>query len=54
MLWEACDLAVEAAPDLRVLLLENPMPDFTPEQLDELFPAGFPGWDVEHASIMET
>jgi creatinine amidohydrolase len=54
VLWEACDLAVTSAPDLRILLLENPMPDFTAEQLDELFPNGFPGWDVEHASIMET
>jgi creatinine amidohydrolase len=54
VLWEACDLAVTTAPDLRILLLENPMPDFTGEQLAELFPNGFPGWDVEHASIMET
>jgi creatinine amidohydrolase len=53
-LWEACDIAVEAEPDIRVLLLENPMPDFTDEQIVELFPKGFPGWDVEHASIMET
>ena len=53
-LWEACDIAVEAAPDIRVLLLENPMPDFTDDELHELFPNGFPGWDVEHASIMET
>jgi creatinine amidohydrolase len=54
VLWEACDLAVEAAPDLRVLLLENPMPDFSADELADLFPKGFPGWDVEHASIMET
>jgi creatinine amidohydrolase len=54
LLWEACDLASEAAPDIRILLLENPMPDFTDEQLGGLFPNGFPGWDVEHASIMET
>jgi creatinine amidohydrolase len=54
LLWEACDLAVQAAPDIRVLLLENPMPEFSASQLAELFPKGFPGWDVEHASIMET
>jgi creatinine amidohydrolase len=53
-LWEACDIAVEAAPDIRILLVENPMPDFSEEELAELFPKGFPGWDVEHASIMET
>jgi creatinine amidohydrolase len=54
VLWEAADQAIERYPDLRILLLENPMPEFTPEELDELFPGGFPGWDVEHASIMET
>jgi creatinine amidohydrolase len=54
LLWEACDLAVEAAPDLRILLLESAMPDFSPDEIEALFPNGFPGWDVEHASIMET
>jgi len=53
-LWEACDLAAVGSTDVRILLLENPMPDFSAEELAELFPAGFPGWDVEHASIMET
>jgi creatinine amidohydrolase len=53
-LWEACDLAVEANEKLKILLLENPFPAFTDEQLADLFPGGFPGWDVEHASIMET
>ena len=53
-LWEACDLAVASSPGTRVLLMEDPMPAFTAGELDELFPGGFPGWDVEHASIMET
>jgi creatinine amidohydrolase len=39
---------------LRILLLESPFPEFSAEELDSLFPGGFPGWDVEHASIMET
>ena len=53
-LWEACDLAVVSHPEARILLLEDPMPDFSADELASLFPAGFPGWDVEHASIMET
>jgi creatinine amidohydrolase len=53
-LWEACDLAVERAPDARILLIEDPWPAFSEAELAELFPGGFPGWDVEHASIMET
>jgi creatinine amidohydrolase len=53
-LWEAADVAVERHPDVRVLVVESPMPPLSPEELDSLFPGGFPGWDVEHASIMET
>ncbi|MGH7776754.1 MAG: creatininase [Candidatus Dormibacterales bacterium] len=53
-LWEACDLAAAAHPDIRILVLEDPMPEFSAEELARLFPRGFPGWDVEHASIMET
>lgn len=53
-LWEACDLAVELAPDARILLIEDPWPAFSEAELADLFPDGFPGWDVEHASIMET
>ena len=53
-LWEPCHLAHATLPEIRVLLLENAMPDFSADELAELFPEGFPGWDVEHASIMET
>jgi creatinine amidohydrolase len=53
-LWEACDLAVEVNSTVKILLLENPFPAFTDAELANLFPDGFPGWDVEHASIMET
>ncbi|MGN6171011.1 MAG: creatininase [Solirubrobacteraceae bacterium] len=53
-LWEACDLAVESNQELKILLLENPFPSFTDSELADLYPEGFPGWDVEHASIMET
>ena len=53
-LWDACDLAVERDDRLRILLLEGAMPDLPADELDALFPGGFPGWDVEHASIMET
>ncbi|MBS1678875.1 MAG: creatininase [Actinobacteria bacterium] len=54
LIWEACDLASEAHPGVRFLLLEDPMPSFTQEDLEQLFPSGFVGWDVEHASVMET
>ena len=53
-LWEACDLTSARHPDVRMLILENPFPPLTEAQLAEIFPKGFPGWDVEHASIIET
>lgn len=53
-LWEACDLAVESNQGLKLLLLEDPFPSFTDAELAALYPEGFPGWDVEHASIAET
>ena len=53
-LWEAADLAVAARDDFRVLVMEHPMPEFSPSELDELFPNGFTGWNFEHASHLET
>lgn len=53
-LWEACDLAHAHHPDVRFLIVENPFPELTDAQLKQIFPKGFPGWDVEHASIIET
>jgi creatinine amidohydrolase len=53
-LWEAADLTVSKYPGVRILIVENPMPEFSAKELAEIFPNGFPGWDVEHASIMET
>jgi creatinine amidohydrolase len=53
-LWEAADLAVGQRSDVRVLVIESPMPEFSSRELAELFPGGFTGWDTEHASHLET
>lgn len=53
-LWEAADLAVAARSDIRVLVIESPMPEFSDTELSELFPNGFTGWNFEHASHLET
>jgi creatinine amidohydrolase len=53
-LWEAAHLAADDNPGVRIVVLERPLPEFSPEQLAELFPAGFAGWNVEHAASMET
>lgn len=53
-IWEACDLTTERHPDVRMLIVEDPFPQLGEKELAEIFPKGFPGWDVEHASIIET
>ncbi|HWE80536.1 MAG TPA: creatininase [Gaiellaceae bacterium] len=53
-LWEAADLTAREHPGIRIVVLDKPLPEFTPAQLVELFPAGFPGWSYEHAASMET
>lgn len=53
--YEAAYLALEhhnAAT--RILVAELAFEDLSPETMQLLFPEGFPGWDVEHASILET
>jgi creatinine amidohydrolase len=34
--------------------MEHPMPEFSEQELNELFPKGFTGWNFEHASHLET
>jgi creatinine amidohydrolase len=53
-LWEAADLTARDHPDVRIVVLDRPFPEFTPEQQAQLFPADHPGWNVEHAASMET
>lgn len=43
-----------AAADARVFVVEDAWPVFTAEEIDLLFPDGFPGWDSEHAAVVET
>jgi creatinine amidohydrolase len=54
LLWEAAETASAGHPDARFVVLDRPLPVFTDEQLEQLFPGGFPGWNFEHASSMET
>lgn len=53
-LWEAADLAVTQRPDFRVLVIESPLPTFSEPEIAELFPTGYAGLEVEHASHLET
>jgi creatinine amidohydrolase len=41
-------------PDVKIVVVENGMPDFESADLDVLFPDGFPGLALEHAAVIET
>jgi creatinine amidohydrolase len=56
-LYEGVDLAVRELPDCdaQILVITDAWPQFTDDEMDLLFPAGsFDGWDVEHASVVES
>lgn len=38
----------------QVFVIEDAWPEFTPDELELLFPSGFPGWGSEHAAVVET
>jgi creatinine amidohydrolase len=50
--WLALDDGQRA--DALVMVVEQPFSQLSEETMAVLFPGGFPGWDVEHASILET
>lgn len=50
--WLALDDGTRA--DARVMVVEQPFGQLSERTMATLFPDGFPGWDVEHASILET
>jgi len=54
--YEGADLAMRAAgdTDARVLSIDNAFATTDMKRIESMFPAEFPGWDVEHAAIIET
>ena len=54
--YEAACLAHERHRDApaRIVVAEHPFAELSKETMEFLFPEGFPGWDYEHAAIMET
>ena len=55
-IYESAWLALDDGrrDDARVMVVEQPFAQLSDETMATLFPDGFPGWDVEHASILET
>ena len=54
--YEAACLAIESHRDAaaRILVAEHPFAELSAKTMETLFPEGFPGWDYEYVSIMET
>lgn len=55
-LYEGADLAMKEAPrsGAQILVITDAWPQFSKQEMAFLFPEGFSGWDVEHASVVET
>jgi creatinine amidohydrolase len=56
MLWEAAWQTMRGREDsgLRIMVVEQGFASISQHAIDILFPEEFPGWDVEHAAVMET
>ncbi len=54
--YEAADLAVRDAGDtgVRVVVIDNPLALVDQAEVQSFFPGDFPGYDVEHAAVIET
>lgn len=52
--YESAWLAAEGRTDATIMVVEQPFGQLSPATMEAMFPEGFPGWDVEHAAIMET
>ena len=54
--YEAAWLAHERAgrPDLRIMVVEAAFSELSDDVMTTLFGDEFPGWDVEHAAVLET
>lgn len=54
--YEAAWLAQRAAasPDVRIMVIEAAFSELSDAVMEDLFGDEFPGWDVEHAAVLET
>jgi creatinine amidohydrolase len=52
--YEPAFLVSGRHPGVKILVVENGLPDFSQEDLRTLFPDGFPGLALEHAAVIET
>lgn len=52
--YEPAYLVSGRFPGVKIVVVENAMPEFDAADLEVLFPDGFPGLALEHAAVIET
>jgi creatinine amidohydrolase len=52
--YEPAFLVSERNPELKIVVIEDVFPEFTPERQHAIWPEGFPGLALEHAAVIET
>lgn len=52
--YEAAYLAASHRSDVQVVVVETPFDTLSDETMEALYDGDFPGWEAEHAGIMET
>src|SRR6185437_9348815 len=52
--YEPAFLVSEQNPELKIVIVEDVFPEFTPERRNAIWPDGFPGLALEHAAVIET
>lgn len=52
--YEPAFLVSENNPELKIVVIEDVNPEFTPERIADIWPDGFPGLALEHAAVIET
>ena len=53
-IYEPAFLVAEQSPELKIVVVEDANPDFTPDRQMAIWPDGFPGLALEHAAVIET
>ncbi|MFQ6398540.1 creatininase [Nocardia sp. KC 131] len=52
--YEPAYLVSERNPELKIVVIEDVNPEFTPQRLNAVWPQDFPGLALEHAAVIET
>jgi creatinine amidohydrolase len=53
-IYEPAYLVSEQNPELKIVVMEDVTPEFTPDRQRAIWPDGFPGLALEHAAVIET